>query len=187
MIVIQPIKRSTEGQVLIYLSRDNPDWSSKNDLEGGKFIQLEGPYASRFGQSIRNVGDINHDGIDDLAIAAPGENKVYIYHGNRTFTEENEPVQVLQSEDGAGVIGFGYSITAADFDDNGYSDVIVGSLSESVFLFKSRPIIDVQSKLKPNKKSLKLDENDRSITLDFCFSFNERSNSMKENIMVSEF
>ena len=94
---------------------------------------------------------------------------------------------MLESEDGAGVIGFGYSITAADFDDNGYSDVIVGSLSESVFLFKSRPIIDVQSKLKPNKKSLKLDENDRSITLDFCFSFNERSNSMKENIMVSEF
>ena len=85
------------------------------------------------------------------------------------------------------VLGFGYSITAADFDGNGYSDVIVGSLSENVFLFKSRPIIDVRSTLKPNKKSLKLDENERSVSIDFCFSFNERSNTMKENIMVSSF
>ena len=83
------------------------------------------------------------------------------------------------------VLGFGYSITAADFDGNGYSDIVVGSLSENVFLFKSRPIIDVRSTLKPNKKSLKLDENERSVSIDFCFSFNERSNSMKENIMVS--
>jgi len=175
--------RSTEGQVLIYLSRDNPKWSSKSNLDGGKFIKLEGAYASRFGQSIRNVGDINHDGIDDLAIAAPGENKVYIFHGNRTFTDEAEPVQVLEVAEN--VLGFGYSITAADFDGNGYSDVIVGSLSENVFLFKSRPIIDVRSTLKPNKKSLKLDENERSVSIDFCFSFNERSNTMKENIMIN--
>lgn len=171
---------STEGEVLVYLSRSNSNWRQNGWKE---HVTLRGVHASRFGQSIHNIGDVNRDGIDDMAVAAPGENKVYIYNGNRTFSDDTEPVQVLETDDD--VVDFGYSITAADFDMNGYSDVVVGSLSESVYLYRSRPIIDVRSTLTPNKNTLKLDDKERSVVIDFCFSFTERSNSTKDNIEIN--
>ena len=49
----------------------------------------------RFGSTLKNIGDINHDGIDDLAISAVGEQKVYIYHGLKNPTNSITPVQEM--------------------------------------------------------------------------------------------
>ena len=42
---------------------------------------------SRFGTAVTNLGDLNHDGLQDVGVGAPGQDggggAVYIYHGKR--------------------------------------------------------------------------------------------------------
>ena len=42
---------------------------------------------SRFGTAVTSLGDINHDGLQDVGVGAPGQDggggAVYIYHGRR--------------------------------------------------------------------------------------------------------
>ncbi len=53
-----------------------------------------------FGKSVANIGDINGDGYDDLAIGAPGNGsdsgKVYIYYGGKTM--HTTPDTILTSK-----------------------------------------------------------------------------------------
>ena len=123
-----------------------------------------------------------------MAIGAFVENKVFIFHGQKYIPDEPlKPVQILIAEDE--VQYFGYSITAADMDLNGYSDIAVGSLYGGVTLFRSRPIIDLHADLSyslgSGKKQIKLEkgENDQ-VSINFCFGFQERSGTRKEGIKV---
>ena len=72
-----------EGAVYIYLNKgSNFGRDSKPDYN------ITGSINARFGTVIKNIGDLNKDGIDDLAIGAYGENKVYIYHGRREKADQ---------------------------------------------------------------------------------------------------
>lgn len=52
------------------------------------FVRLFGKIDSYFGMAIASAGDINMDGINDIAIGAPGENGwsgvVYLYLGDNS-------------------------------------------------------------------------------------------------------
>ena len=121
------------------------------------------------------------------------QNKVYIYHG-RNESKKVEPsnidhVQVLTGSDDSSEY-FGYSITAADIDQNGYSDIAVGSLRGGVKIFRSRPIIDLDVHLSSSRQQIKLDkdgESNKHVKIDFCFGFTERSKTMSETIQVQIF
>ena len=58
------------------------------------------PLGSRFGAVVSVIGDINKDGLDDLAVGAPsnhdpGAGRVYIYLGAKNgLTSFSKPVQV---------------------------------------------------------------------------------------------
>ena len=145
---------------------------------------MYGAQGSRFGAELHNIGDINLDNIHDLAVSAPGENKVYIYHGRRSSDGvELIPAQVLEplSEN---TVSFGYSITAADFDGNKYSDLAVGSLKGGVTLFRSRPIIDLVGNLNVSRNKMNLSK-DKQTQVTVCFAFRERSDSINENIRIN--
>uniref|UniRef100_A0A2D4HNG1 Integrin alpha-2 domain-containing protein n=1 Tax=Micrurus lemniscatus lemniscatus TaxID=129467 RepID=A0A2D4HNG1_MICLE len=99
-------------------------------------------YAARFGDSIANLGDIDNDGFEDVAIGAPQENdlegSVYIYNGREdgispTFSQRIQGHQISNS-----LRMFGQSISGRiDVDSNGYSDVAVGAfLSDSAVLLR---------------------------------------------------
>ena len=172
---------SREGIVYIYLNANSSDFSSLKPT-----FNVTGENGSRFGAILANVGDINHDGIDDLAVGAYGQSKVFIYHGTRDTRSELSPVQILESDS---VKNFGFSITAADIDKNGYSDIVVGSLAGGVKLFRSRPIIDLFANLKTGdkfEKGLNLDNLDKldKVNIQFCFGFQERSDTLKHSIKV---
>lgn len=59
-------------------------------------LVLTGKLESRFGLALANLGDINKDNCEDIAIGAPYEDDgvVYIYLGSRDGLSEN-PSQVL--------------------------------------------------------------------------------------------
>ena len=104
---------------------------------------------ANFGQFIANAGDVNHDGNDDVIVAAPSydngqadEGRVYVYHGSATGLP-SAPNRILEL-DQAGA-SFGWTIAAlGDVDGDTYADIAAGARfydgtltnEGGVFLFK---------------------------------------------------
>ncbi|XP_061167244.1 integrin alpha-4-like [Saccostrea echinata] len=108
---------------------------------------------SRFGTAIANIGDINKDGYNDIAIGAPFENTkgaVYIFNGGRTRLEDVYSQKITGSNIKPGLQGFGWYIsrTAKDLDDNMYNDFVVGAYrSDTAILLRTRNIVDVNCEI----------------------------------------
>ncbi|XP_019466723.2 LOW QUALITY PROTEIN: integrin alpha-7, partial [Meleagris gallopavo] len=105
-------------------------------------LRLTGTHGSMFGIALGSAGDLNLDGFEDLAVGAPfdGAGKVYIYHGSKLGIVV-KPAQVLDGE-GVGVTTFGYALSGGvDVDGNLYPDLLVGSLSDTVVLYRARPVV----------------------------------------------
>ncbi|KAM4613739.1 integrin alpha-7 [Polymixia lowei] len=131
-------KAEIGGAVYVYL---NPfgHWDDQ-----ARPIRLNGTYDSMFGITVSSIGDLDQDGYGDIAVGAPfdGDGKVFIYRGSDTGIEA-KPAQVLDGRD-FDVKWFGYSISGGlDIDKNHYPDLAVGSLNDSVVLFRSHPVIHV--------------------------------------------
>jgi len=140
------------GAVYVFVNKG----SNKADLGPNATVILYGESESGFGTSITTLGDINMDGFNDIAIGAPsadqGIGRVYVYHGSSTGINE-KPSQILIGKNlflsnNVNVTGFGYSLSGGlDMDLNGYPDLVVGSLSDAAFLYRSRPIVNINGKI----------------------------------------
>ncbi|XP_051842020.1 integrin alpha-V isoform X1 [Antechinus flavipes] len=123
---------------------------------GFQIIKLNGfEIFARFGSAIAPLGDLDQDGFNDVAIAAPygGEDKrgiVYIYNGRATGLN-SAPSQILEGQWAARAMppSFGYSLKGAtDIDQNGYPDLIVGAFGvDRAVLYRARPVITVNAGL----------------------------------------
>uniref|UniRef100_A0A8C4WM64 Integrin subunit alpha 6 n=1 Tax=Gopherus evgoodei TaxID=1825980 RepID=A0A8C4WM64_9SAUR len=138
------------GAVYIYINQQGK-W------EGVKPIRLSGTTDSMFGVAVENIGDINQDGFPDIAVGAPYDDfgKVFIYHGSKNGIN-TKPAQILDGKKSS-VQYFGYSITGnMDLDRNSYPDIAVGSLSDSVSVYRSRPVISIKKtiRISPDKIDL---------------------------------
>ncbi|XP_040827656.1 integrin alpha-6 isoform X4 [Ochotona curzoniae] len=123
------------GAVYVYINQQGR-WNNV------KPIRLNGTKDSMFGIAVKNIGDINQDGYPDIAVGAPYDDmgKVFIYHGSASGIN-TKPTQILEGTSPY----FGYSIAGnMDLDRNSYPDVAVGSLSDTVTIFRSRPVINIQ-------------------------------------------
>ncbi|XP_068068833.1 LOW QUALITY PROTEIN: integrin alpha-7 [Anomalospiza imberbis] len=125
------------GAVYVYI---NPGglWGSATP------VRLNGSRGSAFGAALSSAGDLDRDGFEDLAVGAPfdGAGKVFIYHGS-ALGIVTRPAQVLDGE-AVGVSAFGYSLSGGlDVDGNLYPDLLVGSLSDTVVLYRARPVVHV--------------------------------------------
>jgi hypothetical protein len=77
---------------------------------------------SLFGSGIAS-GDFDHDGHVDLAVGASGLNALAVLYGSADGVTDGEPV------DGPGPAGqYGWSLVAADFNDDAYADLAVGAI-----------------------------------------------------------
>ncbi|XP_034038812.1 integrin alpha-6-like [Thalassophryne amazonica] len=112
-------------------------------------IRIDGAQDSMFGLAVANLGDINQDTYDDFAVGAPYEDNkgaVYIYHGSANGLISKKHAQILTGP--KGVQQFGYSLAGnMDLDKNSYPDLAVGSLSDSVFVYKARPVINMKREI----------------------------------------
>ncbi|XP_029821800.1 integrin alpha-V [Manacus vitellinus] len=138
------------GQVSICLQRPSGGFQTSK-LNGFEIF-------ARFGSSIAPLGDLDQDGFNDIAVAAPygGEDKrglVYIYNG-RASGLNAVPSQILEGQWAARTMppSFGYSLKGAtDVDKNGYPDLIVGAFGvDTAVLYRARPVIRVNAALEVN-------------------------------------
>ncbi|XP_033025506.1 integrin alpha-3 [Lacerta agilis] len=179
-------KKEKGGAVYVYMNLGGTFHSSPN-------ITLTGPSSSAFGLAVANIGDVDKDSFQDIAVGAPfeGSGKVYIYHSGAGGLID-KPQQVISGEDvGPGIKTFGYSFSGGmDVDGNSYPDLLVGTLSENILLLRARPVINILDKsftvtpttLDPNSCS-----EDSCIKVQLCFSYSQSAGNpaYKETIKLN--
>lgn len=87
--------------------------------------------SSNMGTSVSSAGDLNGDGYSDLAVSVPSytnneinEGAIYVYHGSSTGISTT-PQKIIESNRGSTKLGS--SVTAADVNGDGYSDLVAGA------------------------------------------------------------
>uniref|UniRef100_A0A8C2KSJ5 Integrin subunit alpha 6 n=1 Tax=Cyprinus carpio TaxID=7962 RepID=A0A8C2KSJ5_CYPCA len=121
--------------------------------------RLNGTKHSMFGLAVENIGDINLDSFEDIAVGAPyadsGFGSVYIYHGSADGINTT-PAQILEGKQ-HNIKMFGYSLAGnMDLDQNSYPDLAVGSLSDTVFIYRSKTVISIKKDIKVTPKEIDL-------------------------------
>ena len=137
-------------------------------------------FGGRFGTTLGQIGDINRDSHADIAISAPNEGQgvVYIFLGGprglstkatqKIFAPEVPKIPYTDYEDSA---MFGYGISrGTDIDGNLYYDIAISSPNaETVYIYKTHPVVRVNTRITPLKQ--KLTENDADLNLEVCMKF----------------
>jgi hypothetical protein len=150
--------QSGRGRVSIYFGRPGAYWPTTPDIELRSAVGTTGT----FGRSIEVIGDINHDGYDDLFISAPTldvNGRGFIFFGRpRTGVNSwTDTTNYATGNDGDGysyvpaaaanikILGkkaddwFGYrhgNTSMGDLDGDGYADVaLVASGINTVYTF----------------------------------------------------
>ncbi|XP_030607048.1 integrin alpha-6b isoform X2 [Archocentrus centrarchus] len=172
------------GAVYVYINKAGK-WNNV------KPTRIDGPQDSMFGLAVENLGDINQDGYDDFAVGAPYEDKgigkVYIYYGSATEQISTKASQVLSAPPGVKL--FGYSLAGnMDLDYNSYPDLAVGSLSDAVFVYRARPVIDIKKEITISPEEIDLTKrncgNKFCLTITACFSYSANPESYAPRLEV---
>ncbi|CAH1645882.1 unnamed protein product [Spodoptera littoralis] len=136
------------GAVYVYLtpkSKKSPTFKRRivGESAGGQF-----------GSAIANVGDLNGDHKDEIAISAPFENEgrgvVYLYSGHDLVGDKTEVtlkwMQKIEPEPSYAQ-SFGLSLTPLlDYDQNGCNELAIGSpYKDRVVLLRCMAAITVQT------------------------------------------
>ncbi|XP_039480877.1 integrin alpha-PS5 [Drosophila santomea] len=149
-----------------------------------KIIRLSLGSNARFGTSLSRLGDINHDGYNDLAVGAPfeGNGAVFIFLGS----EHGLPDQPSQRLDaplrepgpyGAHMFGHGLS-RGSDIDGNGFNDLAIGAPgAEAVYLYRTYPVAKIHATLKSQTREIKPERD--MVTVTACYRLNTTSQSMQ--------
>ncbi|XP_040004466.1 integrin alpha-6 isoform X2 [Xiphias gladius] len=155
-------------------------------------IRLNGTKDSMFGLAVENIGDVNQDSYEDIAVGAPyddsGAGKVYIYHGSAQGINTS-PAQILSGKE-HNLRLFGYSLAGnMDLDSNSYPDLAVGSLSDTALIYRARPVISIRRgvKISPQEIDLTIKTcgNSICITVDACFTFMANPASYSPRLTIS--
>uniref|UniRef100_A0A8C9L6U1 Integrin subunit alpha 4 n=1 Tax=Pavo cristatus TaxID=9049 RepID=A0A8C9L6U1_PAVCR len=172
-----------EGRVYVYINSGSEAKMVELDIE----LRGSDSYAARFGESIANLGDIDNDGFEDVAIGAPQEDDlkgaIYIYNGREDGITPSFSQRIQGQQVSTSLSMFGQSIAGGiDADNNGYQDIAVGAfLSDAAVVLRTKPVIIVEASLKHlqsiNRTNLNCMENDRPaicMNLEICFTYTGR-------------
>ncbi|KAM8777560.1 integrin alpha-L [Rhynchonycteris naso] len=127
------------GRVFIY-QRKELGFEVVSVLQGRPGYPL-----GQFGAAITALTDINGDGLLDVAVGAPLEERgaVYIFNGRRGELNPQPSQRIEGTQVSPGIRWFGRSIHGVmDLGGDGLADVAVGAKGQ-VIVLSSRPVVDV--------------------------------------------
>lgn len=97
-------------------------------------VVITGSAGDNFGIALSAAGDLNGDGIDDIAVGASqptsGSGSVYVFYGDSSFSSSltTGDADATLSDSGAQTgSDFGKLVAMADIDNDGYGDVAIGA------------------------------------------------------------
>ncbi|XP_041118988.1 integrin alpha-6-like [Polyodon spathula] len=174
------------GAVYVYIN-------NAGKWEDVKPTRLNGTKDSMFGLAVENIGDINQDGFEDIAVGAPYDGvsgKVFIYHGSKSGIN-TKPAQILDGQD-FGIKFFGYSLAGnMDLDGNSYPDIAVGSLSDALFVFRAKPVISIKKTIKTTPARIDLENKNcldgKSIcmSVEACFEYTANPSDYSPRLTIA--
>ncbi|RVE61863.1 hypothetical protein OJAV_G00173520 [Oryzias javanicus] len=172
------------GAIYVYINK-NGKWDQVTPM------RINGPKDSMFGLAVENLGDINQDGYHDFAVGAPYKDngQVYIYSGSATGVLSVDEPQVISGKP-FGAKLFGYSLAGnMDLDKNSYPDLAVGSLSDSVFVFRARPVVNIKKEVTFSPEQINLADKNcgKAFCMEVraCFTFTSNQKSYTPKLTVS--
>ncbi|XP_059809368.1 integrin alpha-M-like [Hypanus sabinus] len=195
VLVGAPLHRGqdTGGMVLVY-----------KFLEGKLDPQIRltgsrGEPLSRFGAAIAQLGDLNGDQLSDVGVGAPLEDEksggIYIYHGTNTGLNPVPAQHIRASAVHTGLQYFGRAIHGAlDLSNDGLADIAVGALNK-VFVFRSRPVVEVQVQIIFTPAKIKLKDVDCPdnapakpiVQVKMCFTLKELTKKLSKKPVFNLF
>ena len=113
---------AVSGGDTVYVFFGSPGSGEAFDSDAS--AQLSGAGGEDFGYAILGAGDLNHDGLDDLVVGAPGADAVYIFMGpvvSGKAPDESIQAPVAGKRFGAALAGTG------DINLDGFSDMLIGA------------------------------------------------------------
>ncbi|KAF4085932.1 hypothetical protein AMELA_G00100390 [Ameiurus melas] len=167
--------KGEEGKVLVY--KLNKGIFEK---EASELRRLDKYTYARFGSAIANIGDIDENHFNDVAVGAPLEEdnagSVYIYNGFKDGIKDQFSQRITPSDFGMKLVHFGQSVSAMAFSEKNKTPLISVGSEGAVNLFQTIPVIVIKPKLSTVHKVIALDKqnNDESSKFDtrlqICFN-----------------
>ncbi|KAK1151931.1 integrin alpha-L [Acipenser oxyrinchus oxyrinchus] len=116
---------------------------------------------SRFGTAVSAVGDLDGDGLTDIAVGAPLENMgsggLYIFQGLQGGVDPNYTQHITGWKMSPRLQYFGQSIHGVmDMNGDELTDIAVGSLGR-VVLLRSRPVLNVAAEISFQPSEISMD------------------------------
>ncbi|XP_047226554.1 integrin alpha-6 isoform X3 [Girardinichthys multiradiatus] len=172
------------GAVYVYINEAG-QW------DGVTPTRLNGTKDSMFGLAVENMGDVNQDSFNDIAVGAPqddeGAGKVYIYHGSAQGIKTN-PAQILSGKEHS-IRLFGYSLAGnMDLDGNSYPDLAAGSLSDAALIYRARPVVNIRKHVTVSPEEIDLSlgcDNSFCFTVKACFKYTANPTSYSQRLIIS--
>ncbi|MFP6661383.1 MAG: FG-GAP-like repeat-containing protein, partial [Myxococcota bacterium] len=133
-LVVGAPRYSSYGRVYVVFGEEEL-WDSSFDLLSDADFTVTGSSTSRDISGSLACGDIDGDGVEDLVIGAPGANSsagaVYVVFGSASLSgdldlaSESADVTVIGVAGGTGELG--RDVVVADFNDDGFGDLVLGN------------------------------------------------------------
>lgn len=120
------------------------------EVKSSMIIDINSNSNSLFGYVVLNAGDLNFDGMDELAVSAPfgGTDKngeVYIIYNLRTPVDNKKYLvhKIKSIKNNLNMFGLALA-SNSDIDLNGHNDIGISSLNNTVMVFRTHSLIDLK-------------------------------------------
>ena len=124
------------GRSYVIFGRQNqpfPNLLDVDALDSTTGFAIDGAVGDRAGASVSSAGDVNGDGIGDLIIGAPDNNRAYILYGRSGIGANTIDLAALDNSNGVILSGVTDDFAGAtvrnigDFNGDGFDDVAIAS------------------------------------------------------------